>query len=99
MSPTAGTDLQTLLFSVARGDQDAFARMCAEVSGPVYGAAMELLPDPAKSEELTRQVLIELWQTAPRYQPANGSARAWVISLVHHRLTASHTARTDHATR
>ncbi|MFD6531080.1 sigma-70 family RNA polymerase sigma factor [Streptomyces sp. NPDC060184] len=83
--PSAGPDLQDLLVQVARGDQDAFAQVYDTVCGPVLGLIRTVLRDPAQSEEVAQEVLVEVWRTAPRYQPSRGSAMNWVLTLAHHR--------------
>ncbi|MEU8505322.1 sigma-70 family RNA polymerase sigma factor [Streptomyces brevispora] len=82
---SAGPDLQELLGMVARGDQDAFARVYEVVCGPVLGLVRSVLRDPAQSEEVTQEVLVEVWRTAPRFQAARGSAMNWVLTLAHRR--------------
>ncbi|MFE5857658.1 sigma-70 family RNA polymerase sigma factor [Streptomyces sp. NPDC056500] len=81
----AQPDLQELLGLVARGDQDAFSRIYDVVSGPVLGLVRAVLRDPAQSEEVTQEVLIEVWRTAARYQPSRGSAMTWILTLAHRR--------------
>ncbi|MYR95705.1 sigma-70 family RNA polymerase sigma factor [Streptomyces sp. SID8374] len=83
--PSPEPDLQELMVLVARGDQDAFARVYDAVSGPVLGLVRSVLRDPAQSEEVAQEVLVEVWRTAPRFQAARGSAMNWVLTLAHHR--------------
>ncbi|MFE3475446.1 sigma-70 family RNA polymerase sigma factor [Streptomyces bacillaris] len=83
--PAPGPDLQELLVRVARGDQDAFAQVYDAVSGPVLGLVRSILRDPAQSEEVAQEVLVEVWRTAPRFQASRGSAMNWVLTLAHHR--------------
>ncbi|AGK76111.1 RNA polymerase, sigma-24subunit, ECF subfamily [Streptomyces microflavus DSM 40593] len=83
--PSPGPDLQELLVRVARGDQDAFAKVYDAVSGPVLGLVRSVLRDPAQSEEVAQEVLVEVWRTAPRFQASRGSAMNWVLTLAHHR--------------
>ncbi|MFG2763195.1 sigma-70 family RNA polymerase sigma factor [Streptomyces rubiginosohelvolus] len=83
--PSPGPDLQELLVRVARGDQDAFASVYDAVSGPVLGLVRSVLRDPAQSEEVAQEVLVEVWRTAPRFQASRGSAMNWVLTLAHHR--------------
>ncbi|MFF8248670.1 sigma-70 family RNA polymerase sigma factor [Streptomyces griseus] len=82
---SAGPDLQELLVQVARGDQDAFAAVYDAVSGPVLGLVRSVLRDPAQSEEVAQEVLVEVWRTAPRFRASRGSAMNWVLTLAHHR--------------
>ncbi|MEU1472720.1 sigma-70 family RNA polymerase sigma factor [Streptomyces sp. NPDC005761] len=80
-----GPDLQKLLGMVARGDQDAFSQVYEAVCGPVLGLVRSVLRDPAQSEEVAQEVLVEVWRTAPRFQATRGSAMNWVLTLAHHR--------------
>jgi RNA polymerase sigma-70 factor (ECF subfamily) len=82
---STGTDLQQLLSQVARGDQEAFSRVYDAVCGPVLGLVRAVLRDPAQSEEVTQEVLIEVWRTAARFQPSRGSAMTWILTLAHRR--------------
>lgn len=63
--PSQGPGLEDLLVQVARGDQDAFTRVYDHVSGPVLGLVRSVLRDPAQSEEVAQEVLVEVWRTAP----------------------------------
>ncbi|AWI27711.1 sigma-70 family RNA polymerase sigma factor [Streptomyces tirandamycinicus] len=84
-APSAGPGLDELLVRVARGDQQAFSRVYDAVCGPVLGVVRGVLRDPAQSEEVTQEVLVELWRTAARYQPSRGSALTWTLTLAHRR--------------
>ena len=82
---SAGPDLQELMGQVALGDQEAFAQVYDRVSGPVLGLVRGVLRDPAQSEEVAQEVLVEVWRTASRFQAARGSAMNWVLTLAHRR--------------
>lgn len=74
-----------LLALVARGDHGAFEELYGLVSAPVYGLVRRVLRDPAQSEEVAQEVLLELWRSAAAYDPARGSGRAWALTLAHRR--------------
>ncbi|MGW7415476.1 sigma-70 family RNA polymerase sigma factor [Streptomyces sp. NPDC054863] len=84
-APAPGPDLQELIGRVARGDQEAFDRVYDLVGGPVLGLIRSVLRDPAQSEEVAQEVLVEVWRTAARFQPSRGSGMTWVLTLAHRR--------------
>jgi RNA polymerase sigma-70 factor (ECF subfamily) len=74
-----------LLGRVARGDQGAFDQVYEHVAGPVYGLVLRVVRDPAQSEEVAQEVLVDVWRTAARFDPNRGSAMSWVMTLAHRR--------------
>ncbi|GAA4667479.1 MULTISPECIES: ECF RNA polymerase sigma factor SigK [Amycolatopsis] len=80
-----GPTPEELLTQVARGSEAAFERLYEVVAGPVYGIVRRVVRDVAQSEEVAQEVLVELWRTAPRYDPAKGGAVNWALTLAHRR--------------
>lgn len=78
-------ELSELLGEVAKGDHEAFAAVYDAVAGPVLGLVRSVLRDPAQSEEVAQDVLVEVWRQAPRYRNDRGSAMAWVMTMAHRR--------------
>ncbi|MET8290355.1 sigma-70 family RNA polymerase sigma factor [Streptomyces sp. NPDC048448] len=99
--PSRSPDLEALMRSVACGDEQAFAGLYDAVAGPVLGVVRAVLRDRAQSEEVTQDVLVEVWRTAPRFEAARGTAINWVLTLAHRRAVdrvrfAEATAARDH---
>ncbi len=89
LTPIAGgradvTD-EDLLLRVARGDQAAFGQLYDRLAGQVHGIVRRVVRDPAQSEEVTQEVLVEVWRTATRFDPDRGSVRTWVLTMAHRR--------------
>ena len=85
---SAPGDVQTLEDVVARvalGNEDAFEVLYQRVAGQVLGLVRRVLRDPAQSEEVAQEVLVEVWRTAPRFDRNRGSASAWILTMAHAR--------------
>jgi RNA polymerase sigma-70 factor, ECF subfamily len=91
--------LDDLLPAVARGDESAYEALYDLASGWVLGVARKVLRDPAQAEEVMQEVLLEVWRSASRFDPALGTGSAWVMTLAHRRAVdrvrseRSHTSR------
>jgi RNA polymerase sigma-70 factor, ECF subfamily len=81
----AGADLAAQIGLVARGDAAAFDAVYEQIATSVFGIVRRVIRDPAQSEEVTQDVLLEVWRTAASFDTARGSAMAWVMTMAHRR--------------
>ena len=77
--------LELILAAVARGDHAAFRAVYDQAAPAVLGTVRRVLRDPAQSEEVMQEVLLEVWRTAARFDPSAGSAAAWIMTVAHRR--------------
>jgi RNA polymerase sigma-70 factor, ECF subfamily len=77
--------LEGLLGRVAKGDRRAFEQVFERVAAPVYGIVRRVLRDPAQSEEIAQEVMLEIWRQAARFSVERGSALSWVMTIAHRR--------------
>jgi RNA polymerase sigma-70 factor (ECF subfamily) len=78
-------ELGDLLARVALGDADAYAAFYSRTAGQVLGIVLSVVRDPAQSEEVAQEVLLDVWRSASRFDPELGSAAGWVMTLAHRR--------------
>jgi RNA polymerase sigma-70 factor (ECF subfamily) len=78
-------DIDSLLGRVARGDSSAFERLYDELSSAVFGLARRVVRDPARAEDVTQEVFLEVWRKAARFDSARGKAKTWVLTIAHRR--------------
>jgi len=85
-SPHLGSrSLESTLAEVAKGDDSAFRAVYDQTAAAVFGVVRRILRDPAQSEEVMQEVMLEVWRTAARFDASVGSANAWIMTLAHRR--------------
>jgi len=84
-APSALDAATDLLQRVAQGDQRAFSELYDLITPRRLGLVRHVLKDHAQSEEVVQEVLLEIWQTAPRFDPNKGKAVTWMLTMAHRR--------------
>ena len=87
VSGSLGDEIATedLLVASGQGDEAAFATLYDRVSPQVLGVALRVLRDRSLAEEVTQEVLVEVWRKSDRFDPDRGSASGWITTLAHRR--------------
>jgi RNA polymerase sigma-70 factor, ECF subfamily len=78
-------DPERLLQLCAQGDRVAFRELYEHCSGRLYGLALRICRQPALAADAVHDAFVQVWQQAHRFDPARGSAEAWLNSLVRYR--------------
>ena len=81
----AGEPERDLLGRVAKGDESAFSDLYDLIAPHVHAVVLRVLRDPSQAEEVTQEVMVELWKLAPRFDEQRGSVRAWASTVAHRR--------------
>ena len=74
-----------LLTEVGRGDEAAFRELYDHIARWVHGVVLRVVRNPSQSEEVTQEVMVEIWRTATRFDADRGSGKAWVMTMAHRR--------------
>jgi RNA polymerase sigma-70 factor, ECF subfamily len=80
-----GDECDRLLPALAEGDRQALATLFDAVGGQVFGTVRKVLRDPAQAEEVTQEVMLEVWRHAGRFDRAAGPARSWILMIAQRR--------------
>jgi RNA polymerase sigma-70 factor (ECF subfamily) len=83
--PDGAIRLELMLTEVAKGDQMAFRAVYDQTAAAVLGTVRRVLRDPAQSEEVMQEVMLEIWRRAARFDSSAGSANAWIMTMAHRR--------------
>ena len=65
-------DLAAQIVLVARGDIAAFDDVFEQIGPSVFGIVKRVIRDPAQSEEVTQEVLLEVWRSASNFDAGAG---------------------------
>lgn len=74
----------TLLERVAAGDREAFAALYERYRRGVFTYFVRMLADAGTAEELTDDVLLEVWRGAKSYR-GRSSPSTWIFGIAHHK--------------
>lgn len=82
---TSGSPEAVLLRRCAGGDQTAYAELYDRIAPRVFGLVRRVVHNRELSEEVTQEVLIEVWRNSARFDTTRGSAMGWILAITHRR--------------
>ncbi|MEU7221035.1 sigma-70 family RNA polymerase sigma factor [Nocardia iowensis] len=73
----------TLVAAIGTGDRAAFTEFYRLTSPRVFGLAARILRGHVAAAEVTKEVYLEVWSTADRYDAALSSPVGWITTIAH----------------
>jgi len=72
---------ESLLASMADGDQYAAAAFVRRYQARVYGLALTVVRLPALAEDVAQEAFIKAWRHAATYDPRRGRVSTWLLTI------------------
>ena len=83
----AGTifDYEASLAACAKGDRGALRALYEREARWLMGVATRIVRDRHLAEEVLQDAFLQIWRAAATFDPARGSGRGWIYTVVRHR--------------
>ncbi len=78
-------DYEAAVLACARGERYALRALYDREGRWLLGVALRIVRDRQRAEDVLQDAFLQVWQHAATYQPALGSARGWIYTIVRHR--------------
>ncbi|MBX3364946.1 MAG: sigma-70 family RNA polymerase sigma factor [Phycisphaeraceae bacterium] len=82
----ASREVETVLPRVVRGDPEAMDACLDRFGGLVWSLARKLSRSMADAEDAVQEIFLDVWKSAPRYDPTIASETAFVAMIARRRL-------------
>jgi len=76
---------EDLLARVGRADRRAYRALYNATSAKLFGVALRICRERSLAEEAFQEAFIGIWRTAADFDPARGSALAWMAGVTRNR--------------
>lgn len=74
-----------LVLACAAGDRSAFRRLYDLQAPRLHAIALRILRQAPLAADAVQETFLQAWQQSARFEPARGSAEAWLTGLVRYR--------------
>ncbi|MGH8727864.1 MAG: sigma-70 family RNA polymerase sigma factor [Burkholderiales bacterium] len=78
-------DYESALMACARGDQRELQKIYEREASRLLGVAYRILRRRDLADEAVHDAFLQIWQKAATFDPARGSGRGWIYTVVRHR--------------
>ena len=82
---TQDDETDRLMQAVARGSRPALAALFDAEAARLIAIARRIVRRPDLAEEAVQDAFLTVWRLAARFDPARGSARGWMTTIVRNR--------------
>lgn len=78
-------DYEAAVLACARGERYALRSLYEREARWLLGVALRIVRDRGRAEDVLHDAFLQVWQHAASFDPALGSARGWLYTIVRHR--------------
>lgn len=78
-------DYESAVLACARGERFALQALYERESTWLLGVALRIVRSRELAEDVLHDAFVQVWRHAGSFQPALGSARGWLYTIVRHR--------------
>ncbi|MEK3720178.1 RNA polymerase sigma factor [Paenibacillus sp. FSL H8-0034] len=72
---------QELMKRISAKDEEALKQLYDHYEKPIYSFAYRMVRDTMMSEEIVQELFLRIWQTAERFDGAQGKLTSWMFTL------------------
>jgi RNA polymerase sigma factor (sigma-70 family) len=72
---------QELMKLIAARNEEALKKLYAQYEKPIYSFAYRMVRDAMMSEEIVQELFLHIWNTAERFDGAQGKLTSWMFAL------------------
>ena len=76
---------EELMPLIGARDPEAFAVLYDRHGGVAYSLAYRIVGEQGAAEDVTQEAFVSIWRSGARFDPARGSVRSWLLSIVRNR--------------
>jgi RNA polymerase sigma-70 factor, ECF subfamily len=81
----ATVDDAGLAIRIRDGDRDALGELYDVHAAQAFAVAYRVVGDRSAAEDIVHDSFVAIWQRMDRFDPARGSLRAWLLTIVRNR--------------